>query len=152
MLNCALKSGCFAELAEMFASSDDHGYENPCGFTGTGVTGTGAGDEICTRDLPVPVWAGDGSVTRSHQGDVSTFSTPHQRDANVWTVATTRPRGKWEVQLRGGRWAVVPISQSGTCFLTKTCIGTNKTCSTTGIAREPYDRCVSVFSTHVHTP
>jgi hypothetical protein len=48
-----------------FRDSDVHGYENPCGFAGTGVTGTGTGDEIFTRDLPVPVWAGDGSVTRS---------------------------------------------------------------------------------------
>ena len=56
-----------AEILVPRVVSDDHGYENPCGFTGTGVTGTGAGDEIFTRDLPVPVWAGDGSVTRSHQ-------------------------------------------------------------------------------------
>ena|SRR5258705_11825071 len=32
------------------------------------VTGTGTGHEIFTRDLPVPVWAGDGSVTGSVQG------------------------------------------------------------------------------------
>ena len=43
--------------------SDDHGCDNPCGFAGTGVTGAGEGHNILTRDLPVPVWAGDGSVT-----------------------------------------------------------------------------------------
>ena len=44
-------------------NSDDHGYENPCGFAGTGITGMGAGDKIFTSDVPVPVLAGDGSVT-----------------------------------------------------------------------------------------
>jgi len=42
------------------SSSDGHGFENPCGFAGTGLTGTGAGHQIVTRDIPVPVWAGDG--------------------------------------------------------------------------------------------
>jgi hypothetical protein len=32
-------------------------------FAGTGSTDTGAGDQIVTRDIPVPVLAGDGSVT-----------------------------------------------------------------------------------------
>ena len=40
-------------------SSDGHG------FAGTGHAGTGAGDQIVTRDIPVPVWAGDGYVTGS---------------------------------------------------------------------------------------
>ncbi len=44
-------------------TSDDHGCDNPCGFAGTGVTGAGVGHNILTRDVPVPVWAGDGSVT-----------------------------------------------------------------------------------------
>ena len=56
-------------------TSDAHGYRDPRGFTGTGVTGAGAGHQIFTRDVPVPVWAGDGSVTRSHHSDVSAFST-----------------------------------------------------------------------------
>ena len=40
--------------------SDGHGFENPCGFAGTGLTGTGVGHQIVTCDIPVPVWAGDG--------------------------------------------------------------------------------------------
>jgi len=71
-------------------NSDGHGFENPCGFTGTGHAGTGAGDQIVTRDLPIPVWAGDGSVTGSHQGDTST-STPHQRDANAMDGCNNAP-------------------------------------------------------------
>jgi hypothetical protein len=43
--------------------SDDHRYENPCGFVGTGVMGMGMGYEIFTHDIPVPIWEGDGSVT-----------------------------------------------------------------------------------------
>ena len=35
--------------------SDAHGYGDPCGFTGTGVMGAGAGHQILTRDVPVPV-------------------------------------------------------------------------------------------------
>jgi len=54
--------------------SDGHGNVNPCGIAGTGVTGTGTGDQILIRDIPVPVLAGDGSVTRSLMRDVSTFS------------------------------------------------------------------------------
>jgi hypothetical protein len=38
-------------------SSDGHG------FAGTGHAGTGAGDQIVTRDIPVPVPAGNGYVT-----------------------------------------------------------------------------------------
>ena len=45
----------------LLEASDDHGCDNPCGFAGTGVTG--AGHNILTCDVPVPVWAGDGSVT-----------------------------------------------------------------------------------------
>jgi len=37
----------------------------PCGFAGTGHAGTGAGDQIVIRDIPVPIWAGDGYVTGS---------------------------------------------------------------------------------------
>ena len=70
--------------------SDGHGFENPCRFAGTGHAGTGAGDQILTRDLPVPVWAGDGSVIGSHQGDMST-STPHQRDANAMDGCNNAP-------------------------------------------------------------
>ncbi len=40
--------------------SDGHRFENPCRYAGTGLTGTGAGHQIVTRDIPVPVWAGDG--------------------------------------------------------------------------------------------
>jgi hypothetical protein len=43
--------------------SDGHGFENPCGFAGTGHAGTGTGDHFVTRDIPVPVPAGDGYVT-----------------------------------------------------------------------------------------
>jgi len=39
--------------------SDAHGYGDPCGFTGMGVMGAGAGHQIFTRDVPIPVWAGD---------------------------------------------------------------------------------------------
>jgi hypothetical protein len=46
-------------------ASDGHGNVNPCGIAGTGVTGTGTGEKNITRDVPVPVLAGDGSVTRS---------------------------------------------------------------------------------------
>ena len=38
--------------------SDGHG------FAATGHTGTGEGDQIVTRDIPIPVLAGDGYVTR----------------------------------------------------------------------------------------
>jgi len=43
--------------------SDGHGFENLCGFTGMGHAGTGTGDQIVTRDIPVPVWVGDRYVT-----------------------------------------------------------------------------------------
>ncbi len=59
-------------------------------LTGTGVTGAGADHQIFTGDVPVPVWEGDGSVTRSHQSDVSVFSTHYERD-HRWLVATTHP-------------------------------------------------------------
>jgi hypothetical protein len=68
-------------------TSDDHGYDNPCGFAGTGVTGAGEGHNILTRDLPVPVWAGDGYVTGSHQGDTSTFFTHHLRTSTRGMVS-----------------------------------------------------------------
>ena len=42
-----------------FSRSDGHG------FVGMGHAGTGAGDQIVTRDIPVPIWAGDGYVTGS---------------------------------------------------------------------------------------
>ena len=79
----------------MFELSDDHGYGDPCGFTGAG-----AGHQIFTRDVPVPVWAGDGcdSIT---QRDTSMCSTHHQCNANAWTVVKVH-EGDGEVQLRGG--------------------------------------------------
>jgi hypothetical protein len=49
------------EECSLFVStvtSDGHGFENPCGFAGTG-----AGDQIDTRDIPAPVPAGNGYVT-----------------------------------------------------------------------------------------
>ena len=67
-------------LGTVARDSDAHGYRDPCGFMGTGVMGAGAGHQIFTRDVPIPVWAGDGSVTRSHQSDVSAFSTHYERD------------------------------------------------------------------------
>ena len=45
--------------------SDGHGNPDPCGIVGTGVTGTGTGEKKVTRDVPVPILAGDGSVTCS---------------------------------------------------------------------------------------
>ena len=45
--------------------SDGHGNPDPCGIAGTGVTGMGTGEKKVTRDVPIPVLAGDGSVTRS---------------------------------------------------------------------------------------
>jgi len=56
--------------------SDGHGNVNPCGIVGTGVTGTGTGEEKITHNVPVPVLAGDGSMTRSVQTVNATFSTP----------------------------------------------------------------------------
>ncbi len=57
--------------------------------------GTGTGHESFTRDVPVPVLAGDGSVTGSHHIKVTrqyfratTSTTPAQR-----TAATTRHEG-----------------------------------------------------------
>jgi hypothetical protein len=55
--------------------SDGHGYGDPRRVTGTGHCGTGTGVKTLPRDVPVPVWAGDGSVTGSVRSDVSTFST-----------------------------------------------------------------------------
>jgi len=43
--------------------SDGHRFENPCGFAGMGHVGTGAGDQIVTRDIPVPIPVGNGYVT-----------------------------------------------------------------------------------------
>jgi hypothetical protein len=78
------------------------GHGDGCGFAGTGVTGTGAGDKIFTRDLPVPIWAGDGSVTRSHHGDMSTFSTPNQRRQRDGRLQQHVHEGNGWIQLRGG--------------------------------------------------
>jgi hypothetical protein len=51
--------------------------------------------------------------------------------------AITHPRGKWVGKVeRGGHGPSCP-SPNGTCFLTNTCISTNKTCSTTGIWKAP---------------
>ncbi len=60
-------------------ASDVHGYWYPYGFAGTGVTGMGTGHEIFTHDIPIPVWAGDGSVTWWH---VSVFD-HHQPNASA---------------------------------------------------------------------
>ena len=44
-------------------------------ITGTGLTGVGAGagHQIFTHDVPVPVWAGDRGVTGSHQHDMTMY-------------------------------------------------------------------------------
>ncbi len=47
------------------------------------VTEMGTDHEIFTCDVPLPVSAGDGSVTRSHQGDMSVFSTHYQRNGQL---------------------------------------------------------------------
>ena len=47
-------------------------------------TYAGAGHQIFTCDVPVPVWAGNGSVTRSHQSDISSFSTHNSTIINGW--------------------------------------------------------------------
>ena len=47
--------------------SDGHGNPDPCGIAGTGVTGTGMGEKKVTRDVPVPVLVGHGSVLRVTQ-------------------------------------------------------------------------------------
>jgi len=44
-------------------SSDGHGYGDLLRVTGTGHYGTGMGVKFLPHDVPVPVWAGDGSVT-----------------------------------------------------------------------------------------
>jgi hypothetical protein len=51
-------------------TSDGHGNLNPCGIVGTGVTGMGTGEKKVTCDVPVPVLAGDGSVTRLSVHDI----------------------------------------------------------------------------------
>ena len=70
-------------LDSVVMASDAHGYRDLCGFTGTGVTGAGVGHQISIRDIPVPVWAGDRSVTRSHQSDMSVFSTHHEHNGRL---------------------------------------------------------------------
>jgi len=46
-----------AESMGTHTRSDGHG------FVGTGHAGTGTGDQIVTRDIPIPVPAGNGYVT-----------------------------------------------------------------------------------------
>jgi hypothetical protein len=43
--------------------SDDHGIGHPCGITGTGVTGTGAGSYILTLKDPAPFTTGRAGLT-----------------------------------------------------------------------------------------
>ena len=69
--------------------SDGHGNANPCG-----IAGTGTGTNFLPRDVPVPVSAGDGSVTVSVRGDVPTFST-----LSKLTTTSPPPRIRW----RGSR-------------------------------------------------
>ena len=58
--------------------SDGHG------FVGTGHAGTGEGDQIVTHDIPIPVPAGDGYVTRRNGCHITTHFTttrlPYQHD------------------------------------------------------------------------
>ena len=48
-------------------TSDGQGYVTLSRVMGTGYHGTGMGEKKITRNVPVPVLAGDGSVTRSVQ-------------------------------------------------------------------------------------
>ena len=109
------------------------------GFAGTGVTGMGADHQIFARDLPVPIWEGDGYVTGSHQGDTLAFLA--QRQCNgIWMLATTHPQGEWVGKAERGGWAVVSILQNGTFSSPNTFIGANKEYRwyrTTGIACRP---------------
>ena len=66
------------------ASSDGHGFENPHGFAGTGHAGTGAGDQIVTRDIPVPVWVGDGYVTGRNTGVTAATPPPISTTRLSW--------------------------------------------------------------------
>ena len=54
-------------LAEQSTVSDGHGNEFPHGYRSTGATGTGMGVKFFSCDVPVPIWASDGSVTDSVQ-------------------------------------------------------------------------------------
>jgi len=53
--------GCHgAEIIEDFVGDFETGGSAYKGIAGTGLTGVGAGHQIVTRDIPVPVWVGDG--------------------------------------------------------------------------------------------
>jgi len=75
------KRVCAGRLAGQvygYAISDGHGIEIPCGVRGTGHYGTGTGEKNSPRDVPVPVWAGDGSVTASVR-NVDAVTRQHSR-------------------------------------------------------------------------
>ena len=73
--------------------------------TGTGQYGTGTGEKFPPRDVPVPVWAGDGFVT-------GVVLVTRQRS---WRVTTTSDSTERVKTTEGGGYCAHPLT--GNLFL-----------------------------------